>query len=330
MKLSFVGCRYNTIECMQQLLDDGFDIDHLLTISAATARKNAVYGFEDLRPFCEAHGIPVTVAKTYSLKEEMDAEKVLALRLDILLVIGWQRLIPPWLLDALRVGAFGMHGSPDPLPKGRGRSPMNWSLIMGRDSFATSLFRYDAGIDSGGIIGTQVFDINPWDDIASLHLKNRISMNQLLRRHLPDLLAGDAREQPQPRSPATYYPKRTPEDGIVDWNKTSHQLHDFCRGTTRPYPGAFSFLGEHLIRLWQLVPFDMRLDFEGAVVGELVATGYGNELVVRTVDGSVLIRDYETEDGYVPRRGDRFHTPSELQERVLRWQKTQIPGPAPS
>ena len=62
--------------------------------------------------------------------------------------MGWQRLIPDNILSSTKIGIFGMHGSSEGLPKGRGRSPLNWSLILNYKYFSTSLIKYDNSINS--------------------------------------------------------------------------------------------------------------------------------------------------------------------------------------
>ena len=68
-------------------------------------------------------------------------EMIKSLNIDIIFCMGWQRLIPEWLLNDLSVGAFGMHGSNKPLPHGRGRSPLNWSLIQDKNMFHLTSIR---------------------------------------------------------------------------------------------------------------------------------------------------------------------------------------------
>ena len=196
-KTAFAGNKTTTYECMRQFIRDGFKIDLLVTLTPKMGEINKVAGCMDLRPFAMENGIPLYHPRSYTLKREEDKEALLNEKVDLLLVIGWQRLIPAWWLNALSIGAFGMHGSPEPLPRGRGRSPMNWSLLKGKTSFMTHLFKYDAGVDSGSIAGMQKFDITVWDDPDTLHMKNRIAMNRLLKEHLPDILAGKAQFTPQ-------------------------------------------------------------------------------------------------------------------------------------
>ena len=84
-----------------------------------------------------------------------------------------------------------MHGSSKPLPHGRGRSPMNWSLVQNKDCFYTHLFRYRPGVDDGEIAAVQIFDITPFDTCLTLHYKNTLSMIGLLEKALPSLARWD-------------------------------------------------------------------------------------------------------------------------------------------
>ena len=137
-KIAFFGCKTTTLECMQSLINQGFKIDLLVTLSPELGKKNEVAGYCDLYDFSIKNNIQLIVPKSYSLKKKEDEDILKQHKIDIALVIGWQRLIPEWLLDYISVGAFGMHGSPQPLPRGRGRSPLNWSLLHGKTSLLTT------------------------------------------------------------------------------------------------------------------------------------------------------------------------------------------------
>ena len=85
---------------------------------------------------------------------------------------------------------MGLHGSPDLLPKGRGRSPMNWSLIEGKCRFIMHLFLMNPDIDDGDIIEIQDFDITEFDDIETMYFKYGLVYKQLLLKKLPAILKG--------------------------------------------------------------------------------------------------------------------------------------------
>ena len=317
-RVAVAGCKHTTLELLTGLEQRGFTVDHCITLSPEQGAHHKVAGYMDLRPFLEGKGLPYTVVKQYSLNSPEDREAVSALELDALLVMGWQRLIPAWFLERLSIGAFGMHGSSKPLPHGRGRSPMNWSLIQNKDCFYTHLFRYRPGVDDGEIAAVQVFDITPFDTCLTLHYKNTLSMIGLLERSLPALLEGTAKLTPQPTEGATYYPKRAEEDGLIYWTDSTLEIYNLVRAATRPFPGAFSFLDnqtEKKVWIWRAIPFDTRLAWPDAVPGQVVAVFGEGAFVVRTGDSSLLVQECEgarLTHGDVGRRFGDLGTPRKV------------------
>jgi methionyl-tRNA formyltransferase len=311
-RLALAGNKTTTYECWRQLIHDGFQVDLLVTLTPEQGEKAQVAGYMDLRPFAASQQLPVYHPHTYSLQAAEDQQALLAEKVDCLLVIGWQRLIPEWWLTALSLGAFGMHGSPEPLPRGRGRSPLNWSLLQGKTTFMTHLFKYDPGVDSGAIVGRQKFDINLWDDCDTCHFKNRMAMNRLLKQHLPAILNGTAIYEPQSTEiQPTYFSKRTAEDGRITWdNQDMLSLYNHIRAQTRPFPGAFSYAlvggRPEKVYFWRGHPFDSHLIFYATLPGTIVEVFYDNSFLVAVWDGSVRIYDYTAPRGWQPIAGQRF------------------------
>jgi methionyl-tRNA formyltransferase len=303
-RLGVVGCKHTTRDFIVGLSRAGVTIDHCVTIGPEKAIQQRVAGYYDLRPFLEARRVPYTVAETYSLKRDVDADRLLALRLDCLLVMGWQRLLPDWWLSSLSVGAFGMHGSFKPLPHGRGRSPMNWSLLQGRTVFFTHLFQYLPGVDDGPVVGAQMFDLTPFDTALTAHFKNMLASIRLCAEHLTPLMTGEAILTPQPNEPASFWPKREEEDGIIYWSDTTTDIYNLVRAVTRPFPGAISYLDDDrnkLIRVWRAIPFDSHLTWPTARPGEIVEVFYDGSFVVKTGDLSLLVLEA---DGHMFLEGD--------------------------
>lgn len=288
------GCKHTTRDLMAGLLRRGIPVHRCLTIDEAEATRQKVAGYHDVTPFCEANDIPVSVVNSYSLKQELDGD-LAELGIDLILVMGWQRLIPEWLLSTLSVGAFGMHGSNKPLPHGRGRSPMNWSLIQGRDIFFTHLFNYLPGVDDGPIAGVQTFQITEHDTALTLHHKNMLAMLTLCQRMVPSLLDGSSTLTEQPKEGVCHYPKRSAEDGLIHWELSTPDIHRLIRAVTRPFPGAFTYLDtpEAKLTIWQAIPFDQHLLYPDAQPGEIVEVFIDNTFLVRTGDTSLLVQDYK-------------------------------------
>ena len=128
-----------------------------------------------------------------------------------------------------------MHGSSQNLPFGKGRSPLNWSIIEGRKHFYTNLFKYNSGIDSGPILDTVCFSILPHDNIETLHYKNTLAMVQIISRNLKMFKSGKLILKTQKNIHSTFYPKRDPEDGEIDWNDNINNIDRLIKAVTTPF-----------------------------------------------------------------------------------------------
>ncbi len=171
---------------------------------------------------------------------------------DILFVIGWSRLVEQDVLRIPSVAAVGMH--PAPLPRGRGRAPIAWSLIKGLEETALSFFHLVEEADAGDIIGQKRVPIETFDDAASLYTKIVDAARELIQQYYPQFRDGVVPREPQDETQATWWPKREPHHGLVEWTKPPQEIYNWIRGQTRPYPGAFSNLGDQKITVWSANP----------------------------------------------------------------------------
>ena len=87
------------------------------------------------------------------------------------------------------------------------------------------------------------------------------------------------------------WPKRTPADGIIDWETRAPYLYDWVRAQTRPYPGAFTYLGEDKLVVWRAR--HVQLD-EAAPAGTVVALDGGP--VVACGEGGLVLEEVEGVD----------------------------------
>ena len=291
--IAVAGCKHTTRELIQGLMRCGYKVDYCITISPEKGEEQKVAGYYDLREFLAENNIEAITAQKYNLQTTKDKDTIKARNIGILLVMGWQRLIPDWLLDHIRIGAFGMHGSSKMLPHGRGRSPMNWSLIQGKTQFYTHLFQYLPGVDDGPIVGIQKFDITEHDNCLTLHNKNTVSMIKLCETYLPALFDGTATLDPQPKAGVSYYPKREEADGIIMWNKPAVEIYNLIRAVTKPFPGAFTFLKGNKLRIWRAIPFDSQFVWNGSEPGQILEVFSDTSFVVKCSDNTILVQEHE-------------------------------------
>jgi UDP-4-amino-4-deoxy-L-arabinose formyltransferase/UDP-glucuronic acid dehydrogenase (UDP-4-keto-hexauronic acid decarboxylating) len=305
-RIAVFGCKATTLFLLDSLRIP-YPVRHLITIAPEKGQQQEVADYLDLKEAAEARGIEVYQAKTYSLKNEADQAHIRSLGIDIAFVIGWQRLIPSEVLSGFRIGAFGMHGSSMNLPLGRGRSPMNWSIIEGRQVFYTNLFKYDPGVDSGDIVDTFKFQITPQDTAETMHFKNTMAMKYLIERNIERLVSDKFKAYPQDDSiTPTYYPKRTPADSLINWEMDVHALERFVRAVTRPFNGAFTYAGEQQVTILRAQVFDHEdFGYISDRIGTVVAVFPNGKFLVKCYGGLLLVHEWET-DAEI-RAGVQFH-----------------------
>ncbi len=271
-------------------------VDLVITISPEVTKRNQVAGYKGLSVLTEKYGIPVHEADSYFLTDEKTQKFLSGNEFDIGISMGWQRLIPVSVLSKFKYGIYGFHGNCGYLPFGRGRSPLNWSIILGDTRFNLNLFRYDEKADSPNVFATEMFSITPHDDIRTAQYKNMICSKNLIRKLLKAYETGTVTISTDSKDFDSWYQKRTAVDGKVNFHARTREIYNLVRGVAAPFPGAFAYVNEeqesHKITIWEAHPFDEMIDFSAYAPGEVIDI-FDGKPVIRTVDGSLLIDRFE-------------------------------------
>lgn len=172
---------------------------------------------------------------------------------ELCIVVGWYWVLKPDLLNLVPHGWLGIHASL--LPKYRGGAPLVWAIINGEEKTGLSLFYFDEGMDTGDIVAQKEVSIEFEDTIADVLAKVEARSLEIVKENYPLLLSGNAVRLKQDHTQATYVALRQPSDGKIDWNQPAQLNNNFIRAQTHPYPGAFCYLDEKMIRIWSAKPF---------------------------------------------------------------------------
>lgn len=299
-RVVYAGCTDAGFDLFRYVHEELVAVDEIVSLTPEQGDRYDIGSYYDYSEYADEHDVPIYYPETYSM-DERDTDHFTTLDADVLLVHGWQRLIPGDVLETFTHGALGLHGSAFGLPKGRGRSPMNWSLIEGLDRFLLSVMHLDEGADSGDVVATRKFDINEHDTIQSLYHKLVMTGQQLFDDCLADVVAGTAEFDVQTAEP-TYYPKRSPEDGAIHWADPTETIYNLVRAVSRPYPGAFTEYEGTRIMVWDAQPFSTDLLLEDPPGTVVKVFEPSDQFVVKTSDGTLLVTDWEA-DGWAPERG---------------------------
>lgn len=230
------------VRCLQILLAQDVKIELIVTHENAPS-ENIWFG--SVAAFGKSHGIPVTTPDDPHVSPLVLTAA--ARRPDFIFSFYYRRMLRKPLLDCARLGALNMHGSL--LPKFRGRAPVNWAVIKGERESGATLHYMEERPDAGDIVDQQAVPILADDTAIDVFGKVTAAAAAVLDRSLGPLIAGTAPRIAQDHSRASYFGRRTPGDGRIDWNDPAAQIHDLVRGVAPPYPGAFSDIDGETVRI---------------------------------------------------------------------------------
>lgn len=203
---------------------------------------------------------------------------------DLLFVVGLSQLVGEDLLTIPTRGCVGFH--PTWLPHGRGRAPLAWLTLDGHGGAAT-FFLLEAEADSGPILAQEPFEIGPHDDATAVAESLLQATDRALDAWLPRLIRGEWSARPQDHSQATWFGRRTPEDGHIDWNATADDIVRLIRASTHPHPGAYTYVRGERLRIWQAQV--AQTDAWRGVPGRILDAD-GSRLLVQAGGGLVQIQ----------------------------------------
>jgi methionyl-tRNA formyltransferase len=206
---------------------------------------------------------------------------------DVIYSFYYRSLLPVQILRLAPLVAFNMHGSL--LPAYRGRAPVNWVLVNGERETGVTLHHMVARADAGDIVGQRAVPIDDRDTALTLYRKLVPLGAELMREFHPLIVEGRAPRLPQDLSKGSYYGRRHPEDGRIDWSWPARRVFNLVRALTHPYPGAFCFVDGRKLFIWEATIAHESADVgrPGSVVGDApdggieVAAGQGSVIVAR-------------------------------------------------
>jgi methionyl-tRNA formyltransferase len=234
-----------------------------------------------------ARAAGVRVIRTEDANAAPVVGAVRRLRPDLLVVVGWNRLIGPELLALPRRGCVGFHASL--LPHNRGHAPINWAILRGETTTGNTMMLLDAGVDTGEIIAQTVIPIGPDDTCRTVYDAVGASGARMLTSHLAAILDGSVGRRPQPHIDEAVLPRRTPDMGIIDWRLPAPVVHDWVRALTAPYPGAFASVDGERAMVWATeAPAPGHRSPSDRPPGAVVAVE-GDGIRVAVGDGDILV-----------------------------------------
>jgi len=260
---------------------------------------------------------PVTIKNNVEFRAQLAAIRPDAV-VDAIIVVGYGRIIPQWMIDLPRLGNLNLHASL--LPKYRGAAPIQWAIANGESVTGVTTMRIDAGLDTGDILMQREIPIAAEDTAETLAPKLASIGADLMVETLRGLDTGEVRPTPQDHSQATLAPILKKGDGRMDFARSASDLFNRLRGF-QPWPGAFTTLKGKTLQVHRaqalqpavkLTPGDVAVEGMHLFVGcgknkdEDKDTDTALELIEIQLEGKRRMTAQEFINGYRPKSGDHL------------------------
>jgi methionyl-tRNA formyltransferase len=251
--------------------------------------------------------LPITQPDKIKNNEEFKTQ-LAAINPDTIIVVGYGRIIPQWMLDIPRFGVINLHGSL--LPKYRGAAPIQWAIAQGENVTGVTTMKIDAGLDTGDILLQKEVAISPVDTALTLAPRMAAIGADLMIESLRGLTSGAIHPRPQDNTRATLAPILKKEDGQINFHLSALEILNRLRGF-QPWPGAYSSFRGKNVHAWSAQTAERSLA-EAAIAVEngrlFVGCGAGTalELLELQVEGKKRTPAIDFAHGYRPLPGEKF------------------------
>jgi len=240
---------------------------------------------EPLKEAALAAGLPVRQPESFRDAGVWDEFRACEPDLQVMAFVT--QVVPEEFLNIPSRGTIQYH--PSLLPRHRGRSSINWPIIMGETRTGLSVFWPDGGLDTGDVLLQRETPISPADSLGSVYFDRLFPMGVEALLEAVDLVAaGRAPRIRQDEAQATYEGPCGHDNARIDWGKPWRQVHDLIRGCD-PAPGAWTTRGDRELQVFAAEPLPARGQRDiGGRAGEVVEVTPGG-FSVACADGRVRV-----------------------------------------
>ncbi len=311
MDLVFCGTPVFATPTLEKLVCAGFRLKLVATQPDRPSGRGMGLTASPVKQLALTLGLPVIQPEKIKNNDEFRAQ-LESLAPEAIIVVGYGRIIPQWMIDLPKLGNINLHASL--LPKYRGAAPIQWAIARGETVTGVTTMRIDAGLDTGDIL-LQAEERIKGDDTA-LTLAPRLAQTgaELMITTLAGLKNGTITPRPQDDAQATLAPILTREDGLIDFSRTAMDTWNRLRGF-QPWPGAFTYFRDKTLHLHAAMPAPgMPVVAPGHIGIEngrlLLGFAYGTALEIQELqpEGKKRMSARDFVNGYRPREDEMLGT----------------------
>jgi methionyl-tRNA formyltransferase len=304
LNLVFCGTPQFAVPTLEKLVESGFAVRLVLTQPDRPKGRGLELVASPVKQSALRLGLSLYQPDKIKNNEELRA-RLREINPAVIIVVGYGRIIPKWMLDLPCFGNINLHASL--LPKYRGAAPIQWAIANGESVTGVTTMRIDEGLDTGDILLQQELAIAENDTAETLSPRLAAIGAELMLETLRGLDA-TIKARPQNNADATLAPILGKEDGRIDFSRSALEIYNRFRGF-QPWPGAFTTFRSKGLNVTGMKPSTEQLLLAQLLVkdGQLfVGCGHNTaiELLEVQPEGKKRMAAKDFIHGYKPQPGE--------------------------
>lgn len=246
MKIIFMGTPDFAVGTLEAIIEAGHEVLLVVTQPDKPKGRSGALQFTPVKECALAHGIEVFQPNKIRLQENV--EYLSKYPADIMVVAAFGQILPKSILDMPKYGCINVHASL--LPKYRGAAPIQWAIINGDAVTGVTIQQMDVGVDTGDILLTKEYTIDPEETGGGLFDKLAVIGAEACVEALEEIANGTAVRVPQEHEKATHVSMISKDFGVIDWAKPAEEIERLIRGLN-PWPSAYTKLDGKTFKIWK-------------------------------------------------------------------------------
>ncbi len=307
LNLVFCGTPGFAVPTLDKLVDAGFHTSLVVTQPDRPKGRGLEVVSSPIKQRALQLGLSIAQPESIKNNDAFRAQLTI-LKPDAIIVVGYGRIIPQWMLDLPLLGNINLHASL--LPKYRGAAPIQWAIARGETVTGVTTMKIDAGLDTGDILLQREIPIASGDTAQTLAPKLASAGANLMVETLRGLQSHSIHPRQQDHRQATLAPILKKEDGLIDFSRAAAEILNRMHGF-QPWPGAYTkFRGKNL-QVWKssalnraLKSSELRVEDDRLFVGCGQSTAI--ELLELQLEGKKRTSASDFIRGYRPTPGEKL------------------------
>ena len=241
-------------------------------------------------------GIPVL---QYAKVSREGLDDIRALEPDVIVTAAFGQILSDAFLAIPKFAVLNVHASL--LPKYRGSSPIQWSIINGDEKTGITIMKTVKAVDAGDVLLAKETPIGNKETAGELFDRLAILGGEAIVEAISLVESGKATFTPQDESKVTHCSMISKSDGQIDFAKTAREIDCFVRGMT-PWPSAYTHLCGKTLKVFDVegvtlqdLSMGEKICTENAKCGEVVFADKNHGLIVKVAGGFVRLKSIQLE-----------------------------------